>query len=131
MNIFKLISATALVTVLMVSVASATQGQVVQQGQEQDFEADTDVSVTCTSGSYGQNLNCTADADTHVSGSQSQSQYVNLGGVNRRVAYRADGTPVYIHDPANTALDIQAMAVAAGTMLTGAAGAVIKIKSRA
>jgi hypothetical protein len=126
MKLFKLISATALSTAVMLIMSSPVGAQVVEQSQ--DLDLDTEVSVSCTSGSYGQNLNCTADASGSASGSQSQR--VDLGG-NRRVVFRADGTPVFIHTAANTALDFNTMAVAMGTMLSGAAGAVIKIKSRA
>lgn len=125
MNTFKMISATALSAALMLAMATTAGAQVVEQNQ--NMNADTDVHVECTSGSYGQNLNCVVDASASASGSQ--SQYVNLNG--RRVVYRADGTPVYVHQVADTALDTNTMLVALSTMLTGAAGAVIKIKNRA
>jgi hypothetical protein len=125
MNLFKLISATTLSAALMLAMATTAGAQTVQQNQ--NTNTNTDVRVECTSGSYGQNLNCTVDAEANASGSQ--SQYVNLNG--RRVVYRADGTPVYVHDVVNTALDTNTMMVALSTLVTGAAGAVIKIKNRA
>ena len=125
MNSFKLISATALSAAMLLVTTTSAGAQTVQQNQ--NMNTNTDVHVECTSGSYGQNLNCKADATANASGSQ--SQYVNLNG--RKVVYRADGTPVYVHNVVDTALDTNTMFVALSTMLTGAAGAVIKIKNRA
>jgi hypothetical protein len=125
MNLFKMISATALSAVVMAAVASPVGAQTVNQDQSMDVNSD--VHVECTSGSYGQNLNCTVDAEANASGEQSQS--VDLNG--RRVVYRADGTPVLVHQVANTALDTNTMIAAFGTIVTGAAGVVAKIKNRA
>lgn len=125
MNSFKLISATALSAAMMLAMTTTAGAQTVQQNQ--NMSANSDVHVKCTSVGYGSSLDCTADATANASGSQ--SQYVNLNG--RKVVYRADGTPVYVHNVVDTALDTNTMLVALSTMLTGAAGAVIKIKNRA
>lgn len=125
MNIFKLISATALSAAMTLAMVTTAGAQTVQQNQ--NMNTNTDVHVKCTSVGYGSSLDCTAEANANASGSQ--SQYVNLNG--RKVVYRADGTPVYVHNVVDTALDTNTMLVALSTMLTGAAGAVIKIKNRA
>jgi hypothetical protein len=126
MSKIKMISATALSAAVLLVSASSVQAQVVDQDQAVSVE--NDLHLSCTSGAYGQNLNCTADASGSATGTQ--SQFVNLGG-DQRVVYRTDGTPVLVHDTVNTALDFKTMAVAFSTMLSGAAGVVVKIKSRA
>lgn len=120
MNLFKMISATALSTALMLAMASGVNAQT---SQEQSLETNSDVRVECTSGSYGQNLNCTVDASSSARGNQSQ--------VLGEVVYRADGTPVRVHQTANTALDFNTLVIALGTIATGGVGAALKITNRA
>jgi hypothetical protein len=111
MGFFKLMTAATLATATLLAMPSTALAQTVSQDQSMNASA----RVVCT-GTYSQS--CTAEAS--ASGQQSQ-----------RVVYRADGTPVVIHDVINTGLDTATLATVAGTLVTGATAVVIKLKNRA
>jgi VCBS repeat-containing protein len=134
MTLSKITLATTAAAVMALT-ATPVSAQVAEQsqGQSQNVNASTNVNLNCNStGSYGQ-FSCTASGSSNANGSQSQnqSQRIDLGASSVRYVYRADGTRVAVHVPANTALDTKAMLAAIGTMMTGAAGLVTKIKNRA
>jgi hypothetical protein len=121
MSFVKLISATALaITFSLMVMPSEVTAQTMTQ--EQELNTNSSVSVTCTGG-YGQS--CTANANASAHG----RQYQQMNG--RRIVYRADGTPVVVHDVVNTGLDASMLTTVAGTTAAGLVAAVVKIKNRA
>lgn len=116
MSFSKLITAATLAGAL--TLAMSGQALAAEQSQEQSLKTNSKVEVNCTAGAYGQNSTCTAKAEAEAYGKQSQ-----------KIVYRADGTPVVVHDVVNTGLDLPTLLAAAGTMVSGAAAAVI-LKTR-
>ena len=115
MNKLKMISATALSAAVMAIMASPVGAQSV------DITNDQNCSNT---GAYGQ-VTCTIENEVE------QKSKVVYKDTCTEYTTRKDGTKVCVHPVENTALDTQTMVVAISTMLSGAAGVVIKIKNHA
>lgn len=116
MSFTKLITAATLAGAL--TLAMSGQALAAEMSQEQELKTNSKVEVNCTAGAYGQDSTCTAKAESEASGKQTQ-----------KIVYRADGTPVVVHDVVNTGLDLPVMLTVAGTIVSGAAAAVIRLKN--
>lgn len=117
MKTLKLTLAVTLATVMFNGFVSQVVAQAdLEQEQNQELE------VVCETGDYGQNVNCRA------TGTQEQSQRATLDG--EPVVFK-DGKLVKLHEVVDTGLDTNSLVVAFGTMVSGAAATVIKIKNKA
>lgn len=74
-----------------------------------EANAEAKAEVTCETGDYGQNVNCKAKSDAK------SKAVLNRKGVST-------------HEVANTGLDAQGIALAVGTVATGAAATVARFK---
>ena len=98
----------------------------IEQSQEMETNSNSNVKVDCDLGAYGQGT-CYVEANSSASASGSQSQKV-LGA---KVVYRADGTPIYVHEMVDTSLDNSALLGLAGVLTSAGAVVISKIKNRA
>jgi len=101
--------------------ASPVSAQSIEQSQDLDTNSNSSVKVDCDLGAYGQGT-CYVEANADASASGSQSQ---------KVLYRADGTPIYVHEMVDTSLDNSALLGLAGVLTSAGAVIVSKIKNRA
>ena len=106
--------------------ASPVSAQSMEQSQDLDTNSNSSVKVDCDLGAYGQGT-CYVEANADASASGSQSQKV-LGA---KVVYRADGTPIYVHEMVDTSLDNSGLLGLAGVLTSAGAVIVSKIKNRA
>lgn len=120
MSLVKLMTAAALATTLTLVMVTGVSAET---KQEQELSTKSEVKVECTTGAYGQSSNCTAEAKAEANGKQTQI----LGDA---VVCRADGKCFRTHRVTDTGLDLPTMAVAAGTIVTGAGAALIQLKSK-
>lgn len=104
---------TSIAAILIALVLST--GTVSADGTEANQETNSTSKVECTSGAYGQTVNCVAEA---------------TGTAKQKVIVRKDGTEIKKHDTVDASLDVRTLAVAAATILTGAAGAAVKMTTR-
>jgi hypothetical protein len=74
-----------------------------------EAEAEANAEVTCESGNYGQNVNCKAKSNSKA-----------------KAIVTREGVPA--HDVVGTGLDAQGVALAVGTVATGAAAAVARFR---
>lgn len=117
MSLVKLTLATTLAAALTLAMSSTALADTVKQ--EQELNTKSEVKVTCTTGAYGQSSTCTAEADAEANGKQSQE-----------IVYRTNGRAIVAHKPVDTGADVATTAAVSGTVLAGAAAAVVQIKSR-
>ena len=103
MNTVKSIIAVALAAVMLNGFAVAVSAD------EASAEAEANAEVTCETGDYGQNVNCKAKSDAKA-----------------KTVLTREGVPA--HEAVDTGLDAQGIALAVGTVATGAAAAVAKFR---
>ncbi len=118
MSVTKLITATTVALALVMSMSSTA---LAETRQEQELSTSSNVKVECTAGSYGQSSTCKAEANASASGKQTQI----LGDA---IVCRDGGKCFNPHKVVNTGMDTMTLVTVAGTVLSGAGAAVIKLK---
>jgi hypothetical protein len=105
MKLRKLLTASALAIALTLAMSTTALAQSTEQS--------TETTVKCeTSGNYGQDTNCTTNTKT-----------------NQKVVYRADGTPVVVHDVVNSGVNGQVIAGAFALSILGLISAAYVLKA--
>lgn len=119
MKSLKLTLALALSLLVMSTFATSAKANTdIEQDQSQELE------LTCEVGSYGQTVNC------YAKGQQDQSFKATIEEQDGKTVIVRDGRVIPVHQVADTALDLQGLMAAAGTLVTGAAATFVKFKTR-